>query len=409
MNKSFRIIICMIFCSLLFTACGSYMVGQNMFANQLISGSMFHVDKVYDLRGNTVVIPEGVSLVCGQGKFVNGTISGTRTRIIGESLLFENVHITGTWLVPTVTANFFTDLSYDDSLKDLFALTNNAIHNDVIVPEGEYYVTTSSAKAALSLNSRTDLHLDGKIFLRPNNFQQCYVLQIVNAVDVTVSGTGEIIGDKVSHLGTEGEWGMGIYIMNSKNVSISGVGVRDCWGDCIYIGNKSANVSIDKCVIDNGRRQGISITAADNVVVADCLIKNVSGTAPEYAIDIEPNQNCVVSNIRIERVTVKDCVGGIALYGKANGSSIRNVSISDTEVIGEVSKTPFSLTDAEEVTVTRCVSENGKQRTLSARRIKGLNVADNTFSAEGSNTIFTESCTKTVIRNNTARRRPVTR
>ena len=49
-------------------------------------------------------------------------------------------------------------------------------------------------------------------------------------------------------------------------------------------------MSIVGCMISNGRRQGLSITSGDNILVENCQIRKVYGTAPQYEIDIEPTQ-----------------------------------------------------------------------------------------------------------------------
>ena len=112
---------------------------------------------------------------------------------------------------------------------------------------------------------------------------------------------------------------MGVDFFRVENASISGITIKDCWGDCIYVGDESKNVTIDNCILNNGRRQGISITSANGVIVRKCTICDVGGTDPEYAIDIEPNKGKTIDNILIENVTVKNCKGGFM----ANGSAIR--------------------------------------------------------------------------------------
>ena len=88
--------------------------------------------------------------------------------------------------------------------------------------------------------------------------------------------------------------------------------IRDCWGDCIYIGTESTNVRINSCTLDHGRRQDISITSAGRVMIENCIISNVRGTAPEYAIDIEPNKNDIIESVIIRNVKSIDCKGAFS-------------------------------------------------------------------------------------------------
>jgi parallel beta-helix repeat protein len=133
----------------------------------------------------------------------------------------------------------------------------------------------------------------------------------ISGSNITISGSGTIVGDKPRHTGTEGEWGMGVRFNRAVNASVSGLTVKDCWGDCIYVGGNSRDILIENCTLDNGRRQGISVTKADNVTIRRCTISNVGGTAPEYAIDVEPNKGDTVDHVLIDHVVVNNCQGGI--------------------------------------------------------------------------------------------------
>src|SRR5690606_22800228 len=113
-------------------------------------------------------------------------------------------------------------------------------------------------------------------------------------------------GDRDDHTALDGEWGMGIGIRGSKNISIFFSDIKDCWGDGIYIGKMnsrdSENIVIHNSRIDNCRRNGISITSARNVNVSGALISNINGTPPMYGIDIEANNN----DDNIEEIVLKD-------------------------------------------------------------------------------------------------------
>ena len=49
------------------------------------------------------------------------------------------------------------------------------------------------------------------------------------------------------------------------------------------------NVRVTNVWIDQARRDGISITSAENLVLNNILISNTHGTLPEMAIQIEPS------------------------------------------------------------------------------------------------------------------------
>ena len=128
--------------------------------------------------------------------------------------------------------------------------------------------------------------------------------------------------------------------------------MESCWGDCIYVG-KANNVFIDKCILTNSRRQGISITAGTNIKIRNCAISKIKGTAPEYAIDIEPNKDNHCTNILIQNVSMVDCQGGVLVYGGAKNASVNSVVIRSCN-LERIGKSPFRFDDANRVTVEKC-------------------------------------------------------
>ena len=169
--------------------------------------------------------------------------------------------------------------------------------------------------------SNLNLVINGNISLLPNSYEAVNILSIFDEEYIIVSGSGTITGDKETHTGTTGEWGHGIYISGSF-VTIKDIAVKSCWGDCITIGRTKSqtievnNVIVDNCYLDNGRRQGISITHGSNIIVRNCRISNVGGTNPQAGIDIEPNENCYADNIVVDNCRVEDCQLGIVIYGR---------------------------------------------------------------------------------------------
>ena len=111
---------------------------------------------------------------------------------------------------------------------------------------------------------------------------------------------------------TKGEWGHGIYVRGAENIKLININVSNCWGDGIAVAGyvekniyASKNVSINSCVCDNNRRQGISIISCENLIIDNCITSNTNGTLPSAGIDIEPNQNenAILKNIKIQNHT----------------------------------------------------------------------------------------------------------
>ena len=123
------------------------------------------------------------------------------------------------------------------------------------------------------------------------------------------------------------------------------------------------------------------MTKADGVTIRNCRISNVSGTNPEYAIDLEPNANDTVKNILIENVEVVDCEGGfLATIGKRNveKKKIGKVQIKKCKV-SALSRFPVRMTSCESLSVEHC-SINAKNE---------------------NSAIFTKNTRSVVVRNNT--------
>lgn len=140
--------------------------------------------------------------------------------------------------------------------------------------------------------------------LKPSKKTEYALLLIDKASNVRIYNP-TLIGDRNKHIGTKGEWGMGIRVQGSNNIKIIGANISNFWGDGIYITRDEAlnskNIVIDQAVIYENRRNGISIISGDNIVIQNSSFTNNKGTNPMAGIDIEPN-------------TPKDSLGYIKIY-----------------------------------------------------------------------------------------------
>ena len=290
------------------------------------------IEEDIDLKNRKCCLPKDVTLSFQGGVVKNGTLVGDGTKIDSHGVCFDRVRILGSWNVPEISTSMFKDLGYYNSLKDVMALANPGVWNRIEIEPGDYQVTAQqSGDACLSVCGKTELAMDGTIRLVPNDFAGYDIIR-VEGDSVVITGSGTIVGDKHTHTGTEGEWGMGVRLNHAHNVHVSGLTFKDCWGDCIYVGGKSTDVLIEGCHLDHGRRQGVSITSADGVAIRNCTITNVGGTNPEYAIDVEPNSGDIIDHVTIENITVRDCKGGFVVYGRANDARVGTVTIRNCNV-----------------------------------------------------------------------------
>jgi len=264
----------------------------------------------------------------------------------------------------------------DASLFDGREIKNGTL----VISEGEYLLRVKKEKdACLIVGDNCELIIDGTLRLTPNGFKSYDVIRVVGS-RVKIHGKGNIVGDKSKHTGHEGEWGMGIRLHGSRNVTVSGLTIADCWGDCIYIGGGSKNTQISNCQLRGSRRQGISITKADGVTVSNCKISNISGTNPQYAIDIEPNKRCVVDNVLIQNVIVTGCEGGFrAVLGKKTYGNARigKVEILNCHVMAK-SRHTIHFAGCEQAVVKDCVIETRKgEKPVLLREVGHLSQTNN--------------------------------
>ena len=347
-----------------------------------------------DLKGQTMAIPENTILVGKGGVIKNGTVVGSNTTIEANKAVFSDVSIQGTWMLPEISTSLFANLTKVNSLKDVLGLANPSIHNTIVIGEGTYDVDARYEEdACLTVCSNTELVLNGTIKMKPNSFSKCDIIRL-EGDNIILRGKGQIVGDKFTHVGTEGEWGMGVRISNAKNVKVSGITIKNCWGDCIYINRYSKDVVIDGCCLDNGRRQGISIVCADGVTIRKCKITNVGGTNPQYGIDIEPNSRDYVDHVRIEHVAIDKCKGGLTTLGrKGNRKQIQigSVYITDCD-ISSTKRIPLRLRTTKSAIVRNCRIYSPKD--LNAVLADGV---DN-LQLEGNNIVFDNSLITSVKR-----------
>lgn len=206
------------------------------------------------------------------------------------------------------------DGSTDDTAK-IQALIDDKEY--IYFPDGLYLI---NVERALNLRSKQVIRLSDQAILKALASDQGYtaVLRLNNVSDVHISG-GQIVGERYSHTGETGEWGMGIHVIKgSHTISIRDIKISDCWGDGIFLGDSPTvrDVFIADVVCDNNRRQGLSITDANGVMVRDSVFTNTNGTLPEAGIDIEPDLDQTSQNIQLINV---DCLNnkgsGLDLMG----------------------------------------------------------------------------------------------
>ena len=318
------------------------------------------VETTIDLKGDTLKLKsDSILSITSGGRIINGVIKGNNSRLVIEGHNNLGVTLIGEWIMPNISDDFFDDriLSDDDIICSINSLMSNNEHNSIILNKDYCIGIYEESGYGLDIKSNTDVVINGTIRLKPNKWKHYYIIQIKERSNVTIIG-GTIMGDVGMHEyvpKSSSEWGMGFYIFNSHNINIQDSRVSLCTGDGIYIGGgveksmdiytkASDNIVLAGIVSDSNRRQGLSITHAQDVTVKNCVFSNtgqVERTAPASGIDIEPNRrqsvrNVLISNCRFDNNNNYALVSGGTYRVSPGKADTYNISIKDCDINGIV-------------------------------------------------------------------------
>ena len=177
----------------------------------------------------------------------------------------------------------------------------------VVVPDGVYMI---NATRGVRPKSSTTLRLSSGSVLRAiaTSSGNYNLIRIQDVSNVAVVG-GTVEGDLGRHQGTDGQWGHGISIVDARSVTIDSVAAVQAWGDGFYVGGTtSANITLCRVRADHNRRQGISVTDVDGMVIRNSAFTRTLGEpgGAGSGIDLEPNGNQHVHNVQLLNNTITD-------------------------------------------------------------------------------------------------------
>lgn len=255
----------------------------------------------------------------------------------------------------------------------------------VHVPAGNYMIDTARS-IALRSNMHLDMAADAQLTALPNARKRYHVLRVWRVHDVQITG-GRIVGDRDQHQGSEGEWGYGINISASRNVTVDGTHISGCWGDGMWIGalgkraaaELSMDVTVRNVVSTNNRRQGLSIGPCTRVRILDSTFSDTHGTKPEAGIDLEPQKQGPTSDVLIEGCTITGNNGcGVEVHKNVSGLVIRRCTIRDNAGYGVLA------VDMNDLWVDgNTVTGNGLTGVTVAGRTSDAKITGNTLQSNG--------------------------
>ena len=306
-----------------------------------------------------------------------------------------------------------------------------------LIPAGVYMIDADygsdggGGTGSLYMKTGVTLQLDGTLKAITNAKDSYAIIRALGQENWAIVGTGTIQGDRDTHTGVTGEFGMGVSIGGGENILISGITIKNCWGDGIYVGlneatpdTEVANLRVVGIALDNNRRNGTSVVAATQVTFTGCIITRTNGTSPEAGIDLEPNGANTVSDITVTGNTFKDNArSGVvvatgskqcAVDGNTFSGTHTNAAIqcngANTTITGNV-VTPGSAigiyvnTGGKETTVTGNVVKGTTGIGISLKNgVDGTLVAANTISDTAGAGIAVSGAQNVVITGNTISR-----
>jgi len=211
----------------------------------------------------------------------------------------------------------------------------------VRVPPGNYMIDASRG-LSLRSNMRLELAPEAQLTALPNALKRYHVVKVWRVENVQIVG-GRVVGERDQHQGSKGEWGYGISIQASRNVTVTGTRVANCWGDGMWIGAKgrgpaaqlSTDVTLRNVVSTNNRRQGLSLGPCQRVRIFDSTFSDTHGTAPQSGIDLEPMGQGETRDVLIQGCTMTGNKGcGVEMHHSVAGVVIRRCTIRDNAGYG---------------------------------------------------------------------------
>ena len=365
--------------------------------SNLNQGDVITIDCLLDLGGQTVNIPNNVTLEFDGGDIINGTLNFAANGKIDTRLLNLSLKINGE---ATVIANNFIfipsrwdivqgaingEIAFKnheniqeavDLVKRLTPIANFERTNFSISRMDAFFESNSGGDfQVMEIPSNFNLIMSDETVLRvfsvndPRSTSK--IIRLVGVTNISVKG-GKLIGDRLERIQPrvgsvlfDIKGGQNILVENVSMTlgSVTGLTINSVGrkGNPIADGTDyfpSKNIIVRNCFFDSNRSNNLSITDGEDITVENCQLFRVgntigesTGEAPRIGIVIEPVQGQVVERITIRDNEVREGQGisilaafgndflitGNTTDGGVGWNGASNVRIIDNPSIGGVS------------------------------------------------------------------------
>lgn len=263
-----------------------------------------------------------------------------------------------------------------------YAEKNNI--NYIKLEEGTYYIKGEgerTEKKGIIIPSNITLDLNNSIFMHVTSEVKRYTVFAISNVENVKLCNGIIIGDRNSHIYTNGgthEWGYGVEIKNSTQVAVENLEIKELTGDGIVVSEKSSNIKIINNNIFDCRRQGVTVTQGDNIEIVNNEIHQIKGTNPQSGIDLESDEAGQINNIKISENKIHTIGKKLSIICSIG---INKVNISNNYLQGNA-----LVCDSEEIKLNKNVFKNSSIQVYISksiwntnREVKKLYITENEF------------------------------
>ncbi len=297
------------------------------------------INCVMDLGGQTITLPNNVTIVYEGGDIVNGTINFGNTNVVSGELLNSTLTIAGSKPQTKDPVFNFDPKRWgivEGVVPDDVAFKNKSILETLFVEIRSMGITTFSIDKmdayfkvdgalnqgvpethAINIPSGFNLVMSANTHLRmqPNGHFRAALLAIYNEKNITVSG-GYLHGDREQHnynsgyvdsdgsTGPSNEWVHTMLIKGGENIIIDGVTFQDATGDGLQISGiypyydsrriRSKEIKIINNSFFRARRINLTLTDCEQIIIENNKfidggidMPNSNGTAPSCDFNIE--------------------------------------------------------------------------------------------------------------------------